>query len=361
MLAYNKTELDNLEIATAAEKAFKYQYISAAERDSIIAAHPAKLYTPNIFLRIGIFILTTIIAAFSLGLLALMSLNQRTDEFFSGLVLFFGIICYAVAELLIKEKHHYKSGADDALIYFSFACICSSIILLTHYEDKERLMALIAAVLGVYFSLRFADMIVTAVAFVAVMYLLYVCLPNPWVMMILSLGIYLLSIRLNNKYYTNNIIVLQALSLLTLYAAGNYYIVREVTEQSQDIFWVSTVLIPFIYLGLGIYKKDKTLLRIGLVLMAAVVFTIRYYHSIAPLEVVMTLAGAGMIAIAYILTRYLKIPRKGFTSAEDDDELVLQLESLVIAQTFHKTGAPAEDHFKFGGGTGSGGGASGEF
>ncbi|MBV8252566.1 MAG: hypothetical protein JO154_08160 [Chitinophaga sp.] len=363
MLAYNKTQLDNLEIITATEKAFKQQYITGEERDSIVAAHPVNLYTPNIFLRVGIFILTTIIAAFSLGLLSLMLLHGGSEEIYRGLLIIFGILCYGAAEWLIKEKHHYKSGADDALIYFSSICIFCGITLMNHYILSDRIMALIIVILGTYFTLRFADMIATAAAFVGVMYLLFSYLHNPWIMMVASLGIYLLVIKLKNKYYANNSIVLQALSLLTLYAAGNYFIVREVTEQNQQIFWVSTVLIPLIYLFLGIYKKDRTLLRIGLILIAAMVFTIRYYHSIAPLEVAMTFAGAGMILIAYMLLRYLKTPKNGFTSEEIDDEQTgaIQLESLIIAQTFHKTGAPEKDHFDFGGGSGGGGGATGDY
>jgi hypothetical protein len=363
MLAYNKTQLDNLEIVTATEQAFKHQYITAEERDSIIAAHPVLLYTPNIFLRIGIFVLTTIIAAFSLGLFALMTLSGSSEHFFCGLLIFFGIASYVAAEVLIREKHHYRSGADDALIYFSCVCIFCGIIFFNDFEDSTRLMAMIITILGTYVSLRFADMIATAAAFGGAMYLLFSFTPNPWIIMAVSLGIYLLSIRLKNKYYVNNAIVLQSLSLLTLYAAGNYFIVREVTDRTQYIFWVSTVLIPLIYLGLGVYQKNKNLLRIGLVLIAAMVFTIRYYHSIAPLEVAMVVAGTAMIAIAYGLTRYLKTPRHGFTSEEDEEEKgSLQLESLVLAQTFHKAGAaPAKDHLEFGGGTGSGGGATGEF
>jgi uncharacterized membrane protein YgcG len=139
--------------------------------------------------------------------------------------------------------------------------------------------------------------------------------------------------------------------------------VREVTEQDQPVFWITTVLIPLIYIFLGIYKKDRILLRAGLILVAAIVFTIRYYHSVAPLEVVMTFAGIGMIAIAYFLIRFLKTPKNGFTSEEvDEGEMdALQLESLVIAQTFNKAGAPAKDGFEFGGGDGGGGGASGEY
>ncbi|RAJ88104.1 hypothetical protein CLV59_101869 [Chitinophaga dinghuensis] len=362
MLAYNKTQLDNQEIIAATEKAYKQGYISAEERNNITEAHPVELYSPNVFMRVGIFVLTMIIAIFSMGLFGLMLLSGNASEgTFRGLLFFCGIISYAAAELLIKGKHHYKSGADDALIYFSAICIFYGVLLGTHYENEIRTSALVITIISVYISLRFADMIATAAAFGGLMWLLYSFIPNPWVIMIVSLGSYLLAVRLKYKYYASNALVLQSLALLTLYAAGNYFVVRELTGRTLSIFWVSTVLIPLIYLFLGVYKKDRTLLRIGLLLIAAMVFTIRYYHSIAPLEVAMTFAGAGMIAIAYVLLRYLKTPRHGFTSEEDDEEQTgaLQLESLIIAQTFHKSAE--SDHVNFGGGTGGGGGASGDY
>ncbi|MBV7529263.1 hypothetical protein [Chitinophaga sp. sic0106] len=363
MLAYNKTQLDNLEIVAATETASKQQLITVDEKDIIIAAHPVKLYSPNVFMRIGIFILTVIIAGFSLGLFALMMLSGSSESAFGGLLVFFAVVSYAGAELLIKEKQHYKSGADDALIYFSSICLFSAYILLNHSGSSERTMAVIVIVLGVFLTLRFADMLATAAAFGGIMYLLYVFSYSPWLIMAASLGIYLLALNLKNKYYENNAIVLQSLALLTLYAAGNYYIVRELSEQNQPIFWVSTVLIPLAYLFFGIYRKDRTLLRTGLILVAAMVFTIRYYHSIAPLEVAMTIAGVGMILVAYILIRYLKTPRNGFTSEEVDDDqaAAVQLESLIIAQTFNKVGAPPKDGFEFGGGDGGGGGATGGY
>ncbi len=362
MLAYNKSQLDNQEIVAATEKAYNKGYISAEERNGIADAHPVELYSPNVFMRVGIFVLTMIIAIFSMGFFGLIRLSGTASEgTFRGLLFFCGMVSYAAAEWLVKGKHHYKSGADDALIYFSSICIFFGIIFGTHYENEIRTAAPVIAIIGAYLSLRFADMIATAAAFGGSIWLLYSFVPNPWVIMVVCLGIYLLAVRLKYKYYANNALVLQSLSLLTLYAAGNYFVVRELTETTQSIFWVSTVLIPLVYLALGIYRKDRTLLRIGLLLVAAMVFTIRYYHSIAPLEVAMTFAGAGMIVIAYVLIRYLKTPKNGFTSEEDDEDETgaLQLESLIIAQTFHKSAE--SDHINFGGGTGGGGGASGDY
>ena len=72
-----------------------------------------------------------------------------------------------------------------------------------------------------------------------------------------------------------------------------------------------------------------------------------------------------MIGIAYIITKYLSPPKYGFTHAEPNDPQLAglpQLESLVVAQTFHQTpAADSDNQFNFGGGSGGGAGASGDF
>ena len=98
MIAYNKTSLDNLMLIRETEKAFKKGAITAGERDNIKAAYPVALYMPNIYLRIGLFILTSIVASFSFGLLCLMLLGGGSETTFGGLCIFFGIVAYVVAE-----------------------------------------------------------------------------------------------------------------------------------------------------------------------------------------------------------------------------------------------------------------------
>ena len=103
------------------------------------------------------------------------------------------------------------------------------------------------------------------------------------------------------------------------------------------LFWISTFLVPIIYLARGIQKKDALLLRIGLLLIPAIVLTVRYYHHILPVEITMTLGGAFMIGCAYLLLKYLRQPKCGFTNeapAEKKQGKIHQLEALAIAQTF---------------------------
>ncbi|MEO7049719.1 MAG: hypothetical protein ABI091_30730, partial [Ferruginibacter sp.] len=164
-------------------------------------------------------------------------------------------------------------------------------------------------------------------------------------------------------------------SLITLYAAGNYFVVQQIGDLMFNsistsntlpfgiLFWIFTAAIPLVYLFFGIKNKDAILLRVGLLLIAAIIFTIRYYHALMPAEAAMTLGGILMVLIAWVLTRYLHTAKNGFTSIEIDKRNApgkAQIEALILAQTFSQTHAQNADT-KFGGGDFGGGGASGDF
>jgi len=89
MIAYNHSSLENLLTRKETEKAYRKGYISEAEKENIYQAYPVSFYSPNIFVRIGLFILTVVIGLFTLGLLGLLFMNQ-VEDVIGGLIVFFG-------------------------------------------------------------------------------------------------------------------------------------------------------------------------------------------------------------------------------------------------------------------------------
>ena len=170
----------------------------------------------------------------------------------------------------------------------------------------------------------------------------------------------------------------EIVSLTCFYVAGNYFVVREASISMFNlslkdgesiplgwVFWIFTVAVPFIYLARGIQKKNILLIRMGLILMAAVVFTVRYYYHILSGETAMIIAGIIMTVIAYALIKYLKEPKNGFTDEQNSERsfTAKQLEALLIAQTLGHAKIETTDGnaTEFGGGSGGGAGAGGEF
>jgi len=389
MLAYNGQTLDNLEIKEAAEKALRKNCIDTPTFKAIEAAHPVNFYTPNPVIKIGLFILTVIIISFSLGLLTLMAIDSvKSGKSLIGLCIFAGLACYGALELFIREKKLFRAGVDDALLWGALLLLCSSIFI-----DRDPSPA---NIFGVVFiatllaTLRFADMIVAGVSYLAFLGLIFSIAVNlgpaaktiiPFLIMAVSLATYVAVNKISgyrfSRHYQHCLTMVSVLALLTLYLAGNYCVVRELSntmfnlqlQEGQSIpgalfFWIYTAVIPVIYLYLGIRQKNAVLLRTGMILLAVIVFTIRYYHSVMPLETAMVLGGLVLTVGAWALIRYLKEPKYGFTYVESEDPSLadkLRLESLIIAQTYAPGAQPAGNDMQFGGGSGGGGGASGDY
>lgn len=389
MIAYNSEALDNLHIQEEAEKARKKDRITAEELVAIKTAHPFQLYTTNIYMRIGIFILTTIVVQFSFGFFMLM-MNNSGERGLGVLSLFYSIGCYAAAEFMVREKKHYKSGADTALLWGAGGFGISAMFLIYGSEPQLWVIFALLTLITVYFILRFADVIMSIIAHVSLLGLIF-CIGEklgtigkvmlPFLVMLTSLGVYLLVLKLSTiktyRHYQRCLKMIQCCALITLYLGGNYYVVRELSIAmfslnllpGQDItagwlFWILTIALPLVYVYAGIRRKDRILLGIGLLLIAGMVYTIRTYYHVLPIELAMTFGGIVMIGIAYGLMRYLKTPRHGFTADSDEERNTmeaLQLESLIIAQTMSHPSTPSSDQYNFGGGTGGGGGASGDY
>lgn len=384
MISYNSKTLDNLEVIEAAEKALDKQCITAEEFQQIKTAYPVDLYTPNPYIRIGLFILTTIVVFFAFGLFCLITMNGG-ETAIAVLILLFGAGTYGMIEYMVHEKKHHKSGVDTALMWMSGSAVVTAVFILTDTHIDPSVMSLIICMLATFYVLRFADVVMSIIAFIALLAFLFFTFMHvgrvviPFMTMAVSFAVYVAALKLSKvhtyRHYKTCLNMLQITALIALYLAGNYYVVRETSNEMFDlglkpgqdipggwIFWVFTILLPPAYIFAGIRRKDVILIRTGLFLVAGMVYTIRTYHSVAPIEVAMTFGGIILIAGVYGLTKLLTPSRNGFTAEKTDDDLedALQLESLVIAQTFSQTGTPP-DNFNFGGGSGGGGGASGGY
>jgi hypothetical protein len=391
MIAYNEKSLDALVINEEAVRALKKQLISKEEHAAIANAYRADLYSPNLFIRIGLFILTAVIASTTYGLSFVMfntfGIVLNNDNIIFIITLIFGVSSYAVLELMVQHSRHYRSGVDDALLWTSLGFIVFGISIYSHLTPLST--SVLIFILSLAASIRFANSVMSAVMFGSFISIIFFSITPmgtigkailPFVVMVISICVYLL--LLNNKHKTSLrhykycFIMLEVLSLVTIYVSGNYFVVRELSVLMFDLrlpadasitggwfFWICTFFLPFLYIVRGLQAKDHVILRTGLLLIAATVFTFRYYYSVAPIEQVMVTGGIIMIIVAYAVMRYLQAPRYGITDKPLDIENIeggLQVESLVVAETFNEVPSPDEG-FRFGGGSTGGGGATGQF
>jgi hypothetical protein len=250
--------------------------------------------------------------------------------------------------------------------------------------DSPQLMLITCLLVFVFAGWRYLDLLTTAgavLSFAGILFynfyeaggILQEIIPFVFILAFGILYAGIKRVKRNKKYtlWTNNLIVVEVISLLFIYAAGNYLVVRElsvnlmelVLEEGENIpfaflFYALTVIIPVGFLFFGIKNKDIVLLRVSLVALAFSVFTFKYYYSLGHTEITLTLAGALLIGAAIMLMRYLKIVRNGFTGENILSErwANMNVEAFVISQTMG--GNVAHQGSDAGGGGESGGGGA---
>ena len=116
LLAYNLEELEKHEILSYAKDLNKSQVISQVQLDGIKNKVKSNLYSPSIFMRILLFILSLIGLSTVLGPVALImgidsEVGIRVEAFVVGIS-----ILLLLDFVLIKESKHYKSGVTEAAL-----------------------------------------------------------------------------------------------------------------------------------------------------------------------------------------------------------------------------------------------------
>lgn len=394
MIIYNQSWLKNLVIKEQIHHELRSEDITTEELKNIETAYPIGFYSPNIFVRIGLFILTSVIFSFSSGLISLIFLGSQAGGQATW-CLVMAIAGYVALEMIVRQNNHFNSGADDALMWICGGFTIAAFFFYTEkafnqHNDTTQILFTSGFILllALYFTLRFANPLMAVICFLALLIFLAVTWNHtgtfgtatlPFFVMILSGLSYFFSSQsmrsLKTIYYRNCLKWLQVAGLLIFYLAGNYYVVQQLGDILYGsgvaktyhvpmpwLFWTWTVLMPFVYIGFGIKKKDVILLRTGSLLIAAAAFTFRNYYHVMPIEATLVLLGIIMLSIAYGLIRYLKTPKNGITYEDLDENSLsdnLKIESLVVSSI--PTSTPGATADRFGGGSFGGGGSSGNF
>ena len=386
MTAYNTSDLYNKYVQEQSSEAFRTECINGETYEHILQQHVCNLYIPNYFIRIGSALLTIVCILFSGLLLGLLFVSSDELGFFI-LCIFLAGFNYGALELLVKQKKYYNAGVDNILMLSTLSFIITAFFI-EDFSDQYLVAAFISTLICFWFCKRFTDSFMAMLCYLSgflFLFLLYTRFGTfakataPFMLMGVSATVFFVLKRAyrktENVFYKPSLRAVMLLALITFYVCGNYFVVKELSNQMFDLklglhdtipmgwlFWIFTAIIPPAYIFYGIKKKDLLFIRTGLLLIAVTIFTVRYYYSVLDVEVAMIVAGLALITISYILIRYLKTPRRGFTfdntgyAAKD----MLNAEALIIAQTFGEK-ATVDSGVQFGGGSSGGGGATGSF
>ncbi len=385
--AYNHRHVYNLNVIKEVKRWAKHNFITTGQHTQINEEYKTPFYHPNLIIRILLFIAT---------LLALSGVTGLFFLFFSGLgetgisvtSIIYGIASFVALEKMFIANNHFKSGVTEAMMYHACGFTIGGVGGLVDF-DSPQLMLLTSLIVFSFAAFRYLDLLTTVAAVLSFAGILFYNFYQaggilkqiiPFVF-IIAFGLLYWRIKKlkgneKHKLWTNNLIVVEVISLLFVYAAGNYLVVRELSVNLMDLelqegenipfaflFYLLTVIIPVGFLVAGIKNKDLVLLRVSLVALAFSVFTFKYYYSLGHTEITLTLAGAILIGVAIMLMRYLKVIRNGFTGENLLSErwADMNVEAFVISQTMGGNVAQSGSDNLGGGGDSGGGGASTKF
>jgi hypothetical protein len=359
--AYNSTWLQNLHIIKACKRWIDHELITTDQLTAIRAEHPSDFYHPNLFIRILLFAATLIAMSGVTGLVALMFGEFLDNDAAPAiLMLLYGIASFVVLDrVFIRNSRHYKSGVTEAVLYHAAGFTICGAAWMSDFDATA--ITFFCLVVFAFAAFRYLDLVSTVCAFGALAYFIFSQLYQaggimqqviPIALIILFTPGYFVIKRVRKSQkaeaWNDVLLVLESLSLLLIYAAGNYLVVRELSESLMGLsvepgtdipfaflFYGLTVIIPVAYLYFGLKQKDLVLIRVSLIVVAFSVFTFKYYFSLGHPEISLTLAGAFLLTVTLSLFRYLKTPRNGYTRENILKEkwANANLESFIVSQT----------------------------
>jgi len=294
MKAYNPLWSENNYIQKTADKWLKKSFLNKEQYLEIEKNYSHDYYNPNIFLKIGLFIFTILVASVSISLMSIFFINIYETNLKAAFIiqsLIIGSIFFFFLESLIKRRKLYHSGVDNALIYMVLGALCTVIyFLFENLNPPIWLFLILFLPLFIAITIRYAESVVcTLTYFLIVGIFVTIALESfwgktllPFIVMSVSAGIYFavkkLSIRKDYLYYETCLTILKTLSLITFYLGGNYLISREgnalinnlslsVSPQVAfaPIFYFFTVIIPMAYILFGISNRDRLKIILGLI------------------------------------------------------------------------------------------------
>lgn len=390
MIIYEKQTLENLQLQQDLKAEKIYTGLSHTELETIEKAYPVNLYSPNVFVRIGLFLLSTTILSCTSGLMFLIFEGLLTEYTIALVLLIFGGLTYVALEVICKNNRHFGAGTDDALSIFSLLLLISGMTCLKIFIFKQDIntqlfleISVYTMLLSLWYTLRFANRLQATLTYLALLstILLSVSLLTKSTLALhiaaLLIGIaayYLCSGTHKTKQinsYRSCLQTLQYLSLISIGISCNYYCVDALGSEIGDgqfevpfpiLFWIWTFIFPICCILYGLKKHNRILLRSGLILSALAVLSIFAVNPRIPAENLMSISGAILLVVSWRMLIWLRTPRYGLLKKapfQEEEQEESALSSVIISASIHQ--APEARTARFGGGNFGGGGSSSDF
>lgn len=368
MIAYNRTWLAHREILQDAEDALHQQCITVEEIETIKTQHPVGFYTLGTFPRLGLYLLTWLVAWCCVGLMLMLLFYSNV---FGGVFITVAVLLIAALEYFIARKFHFKTGVDDAL------CHAAILFLVMGADDVFRLSVLQSGwtvfMVAFVFTIRYLNCVSAVATFLSAMFVFYTFLENtplhvytPLLLCSISLLVFGAFQRISKAphYYEGLFTVIKVVALIFSHGVISYSLIfsNPVHHRSNFVLHcielILCVLLPLGFILLGFKQRNKVLFRSGLVLILLTCYVFMSLSAFEQYGVWISLIGLAGIFFAWYLIKYFKNPYKGHIAFAEENEHYEYSKSVINVEQYPDIKNPPTG---FGGGSFGGGGASGSF
>lgn len=387
MIAHDKSLLNNLSLLEEANSLQAGGFISKEQNTLIKKNLSGFKRHDNILVRLGFFLLGSFLYVSICGTFSLMGIDGG-QTFWKICFYLFAIVGFVGSNILANQKY-YGHGLDDAFNLGALLNLGIAIGITT--DGYEAVIAFFMAIASFLIYLRYIHLPSALIFCLASSAVLFFGMFEfgamgktilPFVAMLFSAVFYFFTKKkLNNlslNYYDKGVLLANSFCLILFYLSCNYLVVRELSvmllgnkiHPGKDIpfaffFYAFTIIVPIVYLTQALKTKDRIMLWISFLAIAFSIYTIRFYHSVLPIEVALTLGGLVLFSIAYFSMKKLKDKESGLTFKPgriNNSNAFLNAEMLIVASQFGlKPETVDQSPMEFGGGGFSGGGSGGSF
>jgi hypothetical protein len=385
----------NLLTQWTAEGSLSKEQYQRLEQDTV-----SGLRITNIFLRLVLFLFTTIGVAAAVALFFTIFLSRPSQPTIGIVLLIFAAVSYTAAEIAAAQARLYRYGIEEALAVCSvaFLCIGLDLFFFSGISRSSREIQFVVPAVGAIASLWIWYRFNLWYAFPAAM-IFAILLPGYWtpshsaqhvfISVLYAAGLICIALvrsRHRFDYLEDAYSLSEAFLWLGIYLIFNLKISalslplqrwsnpRPASEFAVPFYWTTWVLIwclPPLILARGVRQKDRLIIAVGAITAVLTLVTNKPYlgwqrHTWDPI-----LLGIALTGVAWFLRRWLALGpggvRHGFTAARlsGKEKHALSVGSAVLGlttpQSITPTPQPTDPDFRFGGGGSGGGGASGDF
>ena len=356
----------------------------------------SELRSTNIFLRLVLFLFTLISIGASAGLFFVAFLSRPSEQTAGVFFLILAVVCYAAAEVAVRQARLYRYGIEEALAVCSVGFLCAGIQGAVFSGRPHSPAQFLVPAAGAVFSLWMWRRFGFFYAFLAAMIFL-IFLPGYWtssleaqhlivaVFYAIGLGV-VATVRSRHRFdYLGEVCSLvEALLWLGIYLSMNLQLSLlnlparwwggngAAPEFGRPFYWGTWVLIwclPPIVFARGVRQRDRFVITVGAIVATLTLITNKPYLGWQRNTWDPMLLGILLTGIAVFVRRWLaRGPggiRHGFTAARlsGKDKHWMNFGSTVAGLLSPQMPAPqpSTPDVRFGGGQTGGGGAGGDF